>query len=191
MACHGSRSIDWTFSANDGPLINNCSCQEAVTVWFPYRFLLFTFICFNVQSFVWCEFNASFSHSVKSLRILYSVLSCISTFICFFFSPFWHIYVIFRVRKAWDFSQAAVLKIKWSISERRMDLKVKVTQGISALAITLKGGTEVSLKESMSRECVHIKRKGTEPAEKIKALKKYPNKITQNMIIMPWWRLSN
>ena len=53
-----------------------------------------------------------------------------------------------------------------------MDLKAKVTQGISALAITLKGGTEVSLKESMSRECIHIKKKrGTETAEKIKAEK--------------------
>ena len=78
MACQRSKSIHWAFSATDGTLINNCSCQEAVIVCFPYRFLPFTFICFNVQSFVWCEFHASFSHSVNSLSILYCILLCMS-----------------------------------------------------------------------------------------------------------------
>lgn len=40
-----------------------------------------------------------------------------------------------------------------------MSFKVKVRKGISSLAITLKGGTEVSIKQSTSRGYVHIKKK--------------------------------
>lgn len=175
MAFQRSKSIDWAFSANDGSLINNCSCQEAVIVWFPYRFLPFTLICFHVHSFVGCEFNASFSHSVNSLSILFCILLCIPAFTCFFF-PSCITDVIFRVLKDWDFLQVLVLKTKWSTSERQVNFKVKVVKCISSLVITLKGGTQVSLQKSTWRGCVHIKRKkGTN--RKQRQEKKNPKKL--------------
>ena len=144
MACQRGKNIDRAFSGNDRTLINNWSCQEAEIVRFPYRFFPLTFICFNVQSFVWCEFNASFPHPVNSLSILCHILLYMSVCICwvfffFLFSCFPD--VVFRVWKVWDFLQGLVLKTKWSISERRVNFKVKVRKGISSLAITLKGGT--------------------------------------------------
>lgn len=41
--CQRGKSIDWPFSANDGELINNCSCQKAGVVGPKYRFLPHTF----------------------------------------------------------------------------------------------------------------------------------------------------
>lgn len=41
--CQRGKSIDWPFSANDGELINNCSCQKAGVVGPKYRFLALTF----------------------------------------------------------------------------------------------------------------------------------------------------
>lgn len=43
----------------------------------------------------------------------------------------------------------------------QVNLKVKVTKGISSLAVTLKGGLQVSLKKSTLRECVYIFKKRT------------------------------
>lgn len=38
----------------------------------------------------------------------------------------------------------------------QVNLKVKVIKGISSLAVTLKGGLQVSLKKSTLNECVYI-----------------------------------
>lgn len=92
------QSIDWPFSANDGTLINNYSCQEAVIVWFLYRFFPFIFIWFKVPSFVLCEFNASSSHSANSFSMLDRILLCMSAFICF---PSCITHVTFGVLQLW------------------------------------------------------------------------------------------
>ena len=95
------------------------------------------------------------------LRVFYTIpfCKCLSLYVFFFFFLSCFPDIVFRIWKVWDFLQVLVLKTKWSTSERQVDFKVKVRKGISSLAITLKGGTQVSTKRSTSRGCVRIKRK--------------------------------
>lgn len=89
MACQRSRSIDRPFSANDGMLINNCSCQQAVIVGFHIDF--FPSLSFALMFKALFDVNLMLPVLILLiLGVFYTVSFCVRPSLYVLLSPYLH-----------------------------------------------------------------------------------------------------